>query len=441
MEKIMSITRVMAISVVWLFLLGYSTGVNAQTATAKPYPVIGQPCPPFLFDDVVNYKSSQLSSKDLNGHYYILDFWAQTCVGCIASFPHSNDIQRKYGDKIKIVLVGYSDNKKKIKSLFENISKRENLELTCALDTTTIKKFLPGIYNSLPTLVWINSQGIVVAVTDGDDLRENNINDFVDGKTFKFYDKSIESQMRDHEVSQNIAQNRSNVADNTWLYTTSIKNWEPGMGSAETRYNLTKKNVRIKYYSSTKQTIKGLLKDFYLDKDYWNDTISYRDPIFELRDSSKFYSNEGQIQYCFQIQFPGDESFESAKMKAGKILQIYFDFKASIQERQEPCYFIRVKDIKKLKQFVSSGIKDDSLNHWDHGEGGELYNQSMYNLARILGIDLPIKVIDDTGVKFKIDIPLFVITTFPADVKRGLNQYGLELVLGQKNFKTLVIRN
>jgi len=52
-----------------------------------------------------------LTSKELNGKYVMLNFWATWCAPCIKEMPILTSLQEKYGDKLQIIGILMEKNK------------------------------------------------------------------------------------------------------------------------------------------------------------------------------------------------------------------------------------------------------------------------------------------------------------------------------------------
>ena len=85
-----------------------SAGEPRETLTA------GEMAPDFVMNDVTG---RELKLADFKGKIVILDFWATWCGPCIASFPHTQEISKKYADQDVVVLaLGTSDTIAKFKA-------------------------------------------------------------------------------------------------------------------------------------------------------------------------------------------------------------------------------------------------------------------------------------------------------------------------------------
>jgi cytochrome c biogenesis protein CcmG/thiol:disulfide interchange protein DsbE len=77
------------------------------TSLGRTVPRVGDPAPAFR---LVATDGATVSSEDLAGRPYLLNFWASWCVpACVDEHPVLLEAQRRYGDRVTILGVLYRD--------------------------------------------------------------------------------------------------------------------------------------------------------------------------------------------------------------------------------------------------------------------------------------------------------------------------------------------
>ncbi len=85
-----------------LFALAATTA-TAQPADVKPL-TIGDEAPRI---DISHWLKGEQVDELEDGQVYVIEFWATWCGPCRASMPHLSELQKQYGDEVKII--GISD--------------------------------------------------------------------------------------------------------------------------------------------------------------------------------------------------------------------------------------------------------------------------------------------------------------------------------------------
>lgn len=90
----------------------------------------GKPAPALAVTNWLN--SKPLTLADFKGKIVVIDFWATWCGPCLASIPHSNELQKKYADKgVVIIAVCAPNGGEKMAATV----KERGIEYAVALDT------------------------------------------------------------------------------------------------------------------------------------------------------------------------------------------------------------------------------------------------------------------------------------------------------------------
>jgi thiol-disulfide isomerase/thioredoxin len=160
--------KAIIIFLIGLFLVNNST---AQTSSKTPLQV-DKPIGNFSLNDVCYYRKKSVTNNDFKGKWLMLDFWNQSCTVCVNSMPKTELLQRRFDDKLKIFMVGYTGSQyhpldrkpdeKSIKKLFSRIRKVSNITIPAAFDSTLFHKY---DITGCPFIVIVNPNGIVKAIT------------------------------------------------------------------------------------------------------------------------------------------------------------------------------------------------------------------------------------------------------------------------------------
>ncbi|MGN7986488.1 MULTISPECIES: TlpA family protein disulfide reductase [Pedobacter] len=144
--------------------------------------VIGDKVPDLMFDSVYNHISKTLKLSDYKGKAIILDFWGTWCSTCLKYTPHMQEFQKKYGDRLAIILV--DDAKRDTeKILMDFLEKRKSegreITLPILLKPKNTRIWFP--HNVFPHYVWIGADQRIKAITGPDELKEENISRLIAG--------------------------------------------------------------------------------------------------------------------------------------------------------------------------------------------------------------------------------------------------------------------
>jgi thiol-disulfide isomerase/thioredoxin len=415
------------------------------------YPKTGTACPDFTLKNIVYFKKPQASSSDFRGKWLILDFWTSRCASCIESFPHTNKLRQEFKDKVEFMLIGLDD--KHIRSLYERVKSRYNLDLPVAYDTTLFTKF--GV-PSVPHLIWIDDKGVVQAITGKEELSSDNIRAFLAGKKVSLPEKinigDKEKRAHSYDYTKPFLIKGNGGNDTAYMYRSILADWKPSMGVIV--YDPDYFNTFI--YPNQVLVIGIPLINLY--EMAYGDTIPHRpllfnppkpnnygkywiEPILEVKDQSpfKFDYSLGLNLFSYNLTVPpvkANKRYLQEIMQ--RDLQNYFGYIVKIEDRVMPCWKL-IADKNVIQKFKSKGgtpkLDGDGLS------GQVFINQPISAVISILwgqNQNEP-PIFDETGLDFNVDLTIDAILHELGDVKNSLRKSGLDLVKGEKKMKVIVI--
>ncbi|GAA0881859.1 hypothetical protein GCM10009120_04550 [Sphingobacterium siyangense subsp. cladoniae] len=112
------------------------------------------------FDD---YKDKQL---------IILDFWATWCGSCIANMPVTDKIESEI-EGVKFIPITF-ESRDKTSAFIKTNHITDSLSIYSIVEDSELKKYFPHKY--LPHYVWISTDGVVRAITEGRQVTAEKIN-------------------------------------------------------------------------------------------------------------------------------------------------------------------------------------------------------------------------------------------------------------------------
>lgn len=120
---------------------------------------IGDKMPDLPLGVVINNKTGKTKLSEFRGKLVILDFWGIYCKDCIAAFPHMEQLQNEFGDKIQIFLVNAWDAAETVESHFKK-TKNKLPDLPAIMGPRQDILDLFSI-RGVPHHVWIDANGII----------------------------------------------------------------------------------------------------------------------------------------------------------------------------------------------------------------------------------------------------------------------------------------
>lgn len=140
---------------------------------------IGDPVALAIPVALTNFPKSKSTMDRFSAELMVIDFYNTHCSSCIAAFPKNNKLQQRYGNRLRILPVTYED-KKKVDDFNKKNDYMKGNALPIIIKDKTLSAMFP--HRGVPHLVWI-WKGIVVAITNGDMLTEDNVDYVLSGRS------------------------------------------------------------------------------------------------------------------------------------------------------------------------------------------------------------------------------------------------------------------
>ena len=472
-----------------LICLVLSSYKSSAQITELNYPKVGEEFPNHTFNDVVNYQKKSFSISDYRGKWLVLDYWAEGCVGCIASFPKMDKLHKNFKGRAEVIMVGvYTKTSTRVKAIFGFRSNRYNLKFPSAFDSASVKKYDIG---SVPAIFIIDPNGILIAKTlSMDSIKLEQI---ISGKmpalerSYSAHEKKRDFDwVNYYDVRQPLLTSGkvgNGGIDTSAIFRTVLTAWNSNMpkdrivGFDETQPELLK--GRPGMAEAIGVNLSTLFLIAYTGKAFFNISDSLYgilNPkvVFETKKTTNHFVDVSEEElettelfaYSLKMPMSPDWCSNARKMLMDDLYRC-LGYTAILEERDCDVYKLIISDYNKvIKQFKTKGYdkaisevkayKNDYYLAGDssifqsltRGVGFRLYNMQMKDFFnRVFGTLFDTKIkeeaifTDETGLHFRIDF------TTPLDHRdfnalvESLSKYGLSLEKGSKKMKCIVVRN
>ncbi len=338
-----------------LDLHSYSQKGNASL---KPLE-IGDRVPNVEITNITNYGADKTNASDFKGKLLILDFWAKTCAACIASFPKMQQLQQKFKDRIQILLVT-SDSQKEIKSLFARSPILKNTTLPFVWEDEKLRALFP--HRSFPHHVWVDTSGVVMAITTEENTNEISIQNYFSGQKYHFNKK--EELMSDFDYNQSLlTEGNGRQIKNFSYYSVLMRKISLGSdGIGWLTDSVTQKQIGI-------HAINKFLVDMYIWAYGWN--LYDRNSIWlNMKDPASFFGPDNDekalrdwadtSRYCYELRVP-EEQLPNINAIMQNDLDRLFHLRSHVEIKWTKCLVLkRLSDVINIRSKAGQPINDQT---------------------------------------------------------------------------------
>jgi len=367
---------------------------------------------------IVGGKTVLGNMERFRGKLLILDFWATFCIPCIKGMPEQEKISNLFRGEINIVSVT-PESSKLVSAFYSSERNPVGGGFTSIVDD----KELTGLFlhNKIPHLVWIDNQGIVRNITEGDALSEKNIRAALSDTL---------SLAPLHYIYPNTVLMMDKNPSGMKSFNLLIKGEIPGISNSMVRSNGSNTGLIIFnhplrwIYSVLARGEFGWFSDQRIKLDF-PDVAAFNNPSLKTEDL-----------WTVDFWAPTAKS-NSLKKQTMKYLNENSGYSAAVKVINTQVYQLRYASGKAKRELKTGGGKPTSLGFH---KGSRFINQPIANLVNDIQDCAFMKnpVLNDTGLLFNVDMELSGVKDLEG-LNTLLQPYGLSLVVDHQELEMLVI--
>ena len=422
---------------------------SAQTKSLDNLPgahrtyTIGDTIPDIVLTGLLDDDKSKMNLTELRkGKLLILDFWATWCVPCVKALPLLHNLQRKFINQVLFIPV--SEESREVVTNF--LSKNANLndgELLFLTGDRSLTLWFP--HRGLPHEVWINSEGVVQAITQAEEVNEINISKALTRK----FNLPVKIDDMAFDLDKPLFVNGNGGTGENFISRSILSKTIAGVSGGDHREIEANGNMKRFVVSNRPLLLifqtafsKGVNGMFNSHTTVFNgiDTVGLKWPK-KGQGATVMAEWSRKNSFCYDLILPNpvpqDKFYE---IMLADLNRSQSRIEVTVEKRTGPCWTV-----------VRTNIKEDLLRSKSVEKSGvhtgKARNIPLSSLIYFLnGYNNIEPVFDETGYSFPVDMDLDFIKdnhqqTYPdiSAIRRTLNRYGLDMIKGERKIDMMII--
>jgi len=396
----------------------------------------GERVPDIILSGIKNFSKSTLHLSDLKDKVLILDFWASHCASCVKSFPHLEEMQERFKDKLLIILVNNEEDAL-VNTFLKKMERITGQKVKLPMingDSILAGEFK---HDGVPHVVWIH-QGYLRGITAASrDLNDSNILAVSHGE-------NIFSSIKLLDFGKNTPTGHlplfvnGNGGDGSGIqYLSVLSKYIPDASSTYCFESTEFKTV-------TNFSIKYLYQMAYNDDGQY---VPHNRTILDVKDSSKYTGqpnnpNDSDRLYTYQLYVPHTSRERFFGMMRADLAR-YFGLKARLEKRKMLCYVLSAED----SSLLVSGPKPDRWGarsvhdfeiYYQNGTVSDLIGRIVHSIDYFVYSKYP--MVDHTEIIGNVEIILECDVSNPNALDKALyEKYKMHLKLQESTVDVLIL--
>ncbi len=471
MKKIIRLSSLAILFSILVISCAIAQGNSKPVTTKYKRLSVGDKLPEMAFKNLSNYPKKQAVTSDFKGKLMILDFWSTGCSSCIAAFPKMEKLQKEFDGKLQVVLVNPWESKEQIaktedrwKKYYSDPNYKLKMPAVPAIngDSTWLTLFP---MNSVPTHVWVNDKGTIIAITNGYNATPEHVQAVLDGKKVDMLPKDDMAYKENSELIRKSGWLSPTLPSMPPVYYSAFIPYFPA-GGAYTAVDSAKGIFRseITRNSGPIELFRTAFRD--------NKNSSHERWLLEMKNPEQYQSPRDNNlldnwlkKYCFTYEIQGPLKDKNnwqpiMQQDVNRFMGSMFGLEGKMEKRKfNALVLVKTKEgllktltSEQLGQEVKSGVRSGwgwNIKYTDSvytHDGPAEYLLSMFtDYMRLENVQAGRVVLDETGIDKKTWIDLTIKGDLRKmtveEVRKQLQQYGLDIIEAERELEILVVKD
>ncbi|WP_256011819.1 TlpA family protein disulfide reductase [Desertivirga xinjiangensis] len=418
--------------------LFFSEGLQAQ-GNSKPLK-IGEVLPDLTISKLMNYPATEVPLSHFAGKALLLEFCNVYCSKCTEMIPQMEALQKRFAGKLQVIRIT-RNTRQQVKDWQSRYGSKAAMTLPMAVEDSTFIQLFPV---KLPHHAWIDSRGVVRAITQQTNISEERIRQLLAGEPLNLPEVQY---LENFDPKKPLYADSSLNLQQYVQYHSVFTGYINGINS-KVGYTIDpsgKHYTRLAFYNTP---VKNMLKyafGGYPESKFGNPTDD-RMLIFEVQDKSRFIPPADEAEraawdwenaWCYEVQVPAKHRRGLQELMQQDLCR-YFGVKVAVEKRKVTG--LALQGIGVYDSLLTRGGKTQTIYN-SLSQTYQLKNVPAQKLVSTLkGMLEKYMVVDETGIRENIDMQLPRSENLD-EVNKSLKRYGLWLIVKEVEAEMLVIRD
>ena len=389
-----------------------------------------------VLTELLNSDKGLISLDELRGKYVILQFWAPSCTGSMASLPKIDQLVASYKGQIELISMTTFP-KESASQVLDSFSFLEAIQKPLAVNAKEMRSLFP--HAAIPHMVILDPQGVVIAITGQEDITKENLDLMLKGEKANFRLK-VDRKIRLERDSKLISENHELSNKNIW-YQSALTGYIPDVGGSLTQNYEGLSHIRI---------VNMPLFQFYRLAYSERDLVDYygrnrvitlgfeEEELFTNKTGADYLAWKEEGNHVFGYELIAPPSKNPYALMREDLNRYFPNIKASIEKRRQKVYALVQQEGKSYpkamagKRQYSAGQTGVSMRNYP-------LQGFVYHLNTYFYQASPYPIVNLTGIDYPIDLDLKVALSNPEKLRKALQQLGLDLVEREEEINVLIL--
>ncbi|WP_316787792.1 TlpA family protein disulfide reductase [Pedobacter frigoris] len=429
-----------------LFMLSFFLTAAAQNKESSKVqkPVrsftVGDTIPDLMLSGLLNHKTGSTSLSEMRkGKLLILDLFATWCVPCVRALPELNKLQDQFKDELVILPVTYQSKAEVVEAIGRNSNLKAN-RLPLYVGDSTFRKWFP--HRGLPHEVWIDSKGVVIAISQGEEVSAETIKKAL----IKDLILPVKNDDMNFDISKPLFVQGNGGNGENFLSRSILAPFNDRLSGEDKRSFDPEGNMYR--YTATNASLEQLYRLAFTKgaSPFYN----RRTTVYKDIDTAELTEPDGRLAgrawittngFCYELSLPKAlpaERFYEAMM--ADLNRAQDKITVTIEKRKIECWRI----VRVTGEDKSNRLKEIQKSFLFKGEARNVPLPSV--ISFLAGFENVAPILDETGLGKSLLMDVEFIKNeypikFPAieEIRKCFKRYGLDFIKGEKEMDVMVI--